>query len=270
MHRQLILILCLLLVGEPVRAQRLIEANGGGADEWKFVVNVVPTPNLFHSFNLNSGTGTTVTADAGGDTGTLTGAATWVEDPASSGKYAMVPGGGTMTAGANHDGLNEFTVSIWANHSAESTTNGTYIGKTGGSVQQISWALRQNSTDDRIELAIGDNNTTTQASDIFSTPDNSLDALIGAGWVNITASVTGCAAMACTNGKIYFNGVLQTTTLTTDVSGTRRSDGTDTMRVGGISGTGRFLTNANVDDDKLWHSQLSDTAVAQNHAVGRL
>lgn len=275
MHHQLIAILILLLVGWPLRAQRLIEASAPGADAWDYIANILPAPVFHHSFNNNGGTGTTATADTGADCPSMSNI-TWVEDPASSGHHAIDLNGSTsaINCGTALDGLMStagFTVSIWMQGDTYGASGApVLLAKFGSNANQRSWGLRLNDDTDRYTFQFGDT-TATQVFDVYSTGTDSVDACMGtATWCHVVAVVTGpCTGMACTSVQIYVNGSPVTTTLTTDSSGTLRSDSADSVRIGSFSAIGSNILDGRVDEPAVFPVPFSAAQVAALFAQGR-
>jgi hypothetical protein len=144
---------------------------------------------------------------------------------------------------------------------------GHILTKSLNTSTQVSWALRMadfGGTLDRFEALV---QNTTGNEDRFFAPTDSMDACVdGTTWCHLAVVISGCSGMACAM-QLYLNGSPLTTTQGgTDATGTRRSDGSDVLRIGGQTDVG-FFFDGRIDDVKLWYTSIPNAGqIAQDAA----
>lgn len=217
----------------------------------------VPTPDAHYSMDLDGGTGTTVTADIG-DNCSFNGSPTWVSDDAGGDALDFSGSNQSLNCGTNHDGLNDFAVGacIQADTSGSSNGLGNIVVKYGVSP---SWFLRMNDFNGTVDAFDGSVLNSSAQEDRFRSPVGSSTACVdGATWCHVAIVFANGTSMN-TIATIYINGSAVTTTQTSDFTGTRISDSTFTLGIGGQSGTG-FFFDGTIDEVKLWYTDIPDAA----------
>lgn len=263
----------LLLFVASANAQ-LVSTMGGAVTNIPAGGVTVPAPTFYHSFDNNSGTGTTATADAG-DNCTLVGGAAWVEDPAMSGNWGIDfdADNDHLTCGTALDFQTDFSVSAFINpDSFGEGALGTIVAKSNGSTS-VSWEFRLNDvggTNGWMEIYICAAGGSPSNCDRFRTDVDHMISLVGTGWLHVGAVVTGCTNMAC-SAQLYINGSPVTTTLfgTNPTGVARVNDDTYTVRIGD-SGSNLTTFEGDEDEIKVWAGvALSNAQMALINTAGR-
>jgi hypothetical protein len=255
-------LLALLLIACLAHGQNAIFVKRGRTDGGSGIAGV-PNPTFSNPFN--DGTGDTSTSTLGDDCTPMTNHA-WTEDPVSSGNFTLEADGLLTHApcGTALDGLNDFSVSAWVNaDSYGEGTIGLIVAKaTDASNKSWSFFVNDLSGNGLLEFAVYN---TVNAGDRFRSDANSFDACINV-WCHVVAVVSGCTAMGC-SGQLYIDGSPVNTNFI-DATGTRRSDGADTVRIASYAGGTTF--DGQIDDVRVWATTvLSDAQVADLFAEGR-
>jgi hypothetical protein len=231
----------------------------------------VPTPAFHHSFNNDSGTGSTATADQG-DNCTLLTQHTWSDDDAG-GNAIDFNGSSTLAlCGSGLDAQNQFTFAACVNADAYGQSNlGMIWAKNNGTANASIFVRLNDFSATQAFLQFGVCNTdggTASLSncDLYRSPTDSFDACIASGWCHTAVQVTGCSGMACTGAKIWINGTPQTVTQVFDATGTRSSDAAFTVRIGSTS-TSVDTFDGDIDEVKFWTELLSDSQISTDAAA---
>jgi hypothetical protein len=228
----------------------------------------VPAPTFHHSFNNNSGTGTTATADAG-DNCTFSGTTNpaWSDDDAGGNAvdFDGVAQNQKLACGTALDNPTDFSAGAW--FFADSYGGGGFgriVGK--GASGDLKWSVLLHDPTDSIRFRF---ENTSNAGDVFAAPDNSMDACVGVGWCHVGISVSGCSTMAC-SPIFYINGSAVTTSqIGSDVTGTPQDDAAHEVLIGGLADpTNTF--EGDIDEVKVWASDvLTAPQWSTVHAAGR-
>jgi hypothetical protein len=230
----------------------------------------VPTPAFHHSFNNDSGTGNTATADQGDNCSLVN--HTWTDDDAGGDAIDFNATSTRAPCGTALDGLNSFTVAacVKADGYGQSALGMIWskaAGETDGSI--IFRVNDFSATQAFVNLAVCNTSggvTSISNCDIFRSPVDSFDACIASGWCHVAAKVTNCSGMACDGAQIWLNGSPLTTTHVTDAGGTRKADDAHTVWIGS-SGISVSTFDGDIDEVKLWTELLSDSQVAADAAA---
>jgi hypothetical protein len=227
----------------------------------------VPAPTFHHSFNNDSGTGTTATADIGDDC-TFSGSTNpaWSDDDAGGNAvdFDGLAQNQKLACGSALDNPTDFSVGAW--FFADSYGGGGFgriINKN--STGNTKWTFRLGDTADNVVFAFVN---TTGAADTFESPTDSMDACVGVGWCHVGISVSGCSDMSCA-AVIYINGSAVTTTQTADNAGTPKDDAALEVNIGGLANpTNTF--EGDIDEVKVWATDvLTAPEWSAVHAAGR-
>ena len=231
----------------------------------------LPTPTI--QLLLDEGSGTTSNnTGSTGDTNDCASLAnfTWVEDPASSGRYVI-----QRSTDAAHFPCGTFALSgtatawsmgVWINPSS-SATNRTVVGvdstnTAGGGTH--AWSFRYLGSTGVIQYQM---TNTSAAADIW---DSDASAITNGSWNHALVVVSGCStttSMDC-SAALYVNGSPVNFTLTTDSTGTRRVDTGFFLQFGQVVSIAAMLNKT--DKLQVWlGTALTATEVATAYAQGR-
>lgn len=253
----------LLLIGASSLAAQFFPFPGPGRRSQ--AASACPAPAW--QMNLAAGSATYSGTDGSGTIVLNTlGGTTLVEDPTSSGIYALDHDGNNddWRGGTGIDNLPAgagFTVEGWIR--PDISQGGTITGKmdTVGNTSIFSWRLNQG-VNDNIVLAI---QNTSSANEAFATDTDSLDPYIGqTTYLHVMAKVSGCTGMACNSAQIYFNGSPVTTTLTADQTGTLRDDSAWSV-MGGVLASGASDYDGRMSGVRIYSSAVSDACALERY-----
>lgn len=249
----------------PLGAQFITHTGGALRGTVTSLGQSIPDPVFSNPFN--DGTGATATSDFGDNCSLAS--FTWVEDPTSSGNWTIDADALNTegTCGTALDGMNEGTWMAWllADTYGENGLGRVIWKATSSAAHSWRMALTNGSGEGEVRFGVCDN-TATSVCDVFGMATDTFDACIGV-WCHVAFKVTGCASMGCTGAQWYINGSPVSATVVNDATGTRRSDGSDTVRIASVSGTNTF--DGHLDDIRVYSTPLSDAQVAAIYAAGR-
>ena len=238
------------------------------------IQNPVPTPLARYTFNNNSGTGTAVTADIGGDCPVIT--ATWGEDPVSSGNYYLVFNGTTSlapcTANAPILGLESLSIAAFIQFTGFGEGG---VGRVATMSQSASanlrWSLSISNSGavDRTQIAM---QSDAGGTDRFQSEAGSMSAYEDSGnWVFVAGSLVSCASMACTGGPVYIDGLpVSITQPQNATTSSPRDDSTGFVLQLGSNGAGAETFEGFIDDVEIYSPPMTKFQVEYRKLRGRL
>lgn len=220
-----------------------------------------PTPDLLW-YKFNEGSGSTVTNELGTG-GTTTNSPTWTSSTQNGSGYAIRfdgQGGGSAKyvtpAAINFASATAITISLWTKRNANSGLQ-VFFEHTA------QWDSNPPSfigVVDSNELYVGMRDSGGGA--------RQEKCAIGSGsWTHIAMVLDQAANSGVGDVKIYINGTLQSTTITSNTKTSSASFNTDTVYIGGRSG-GVFGYDGDVDDFQIISGEVSAANIAAIYAGG--